>query len=61
MRLWDPTIWEYLLEQHEERVRRIESSAKLMEENAGRTAAKQRVPDLESEVEDLKERLRGEP
>ena len=61
MRLWDPTVQEYLLEQHEERVLRIAASAKLMEESAKRIAAERQTHDLESEVADLKERLRRKP
>ena len=44
LRLRNPVNQEYLLEHHEER--------------AGRIAAEQRIRGLESEVEDLKERLR---
>ena len=47
LRLWDPAAREYLLEHAEER--------------KGRIAAEQRVRDLESEVADLKERLRRKP
>ena len=46
LRLWNPVNQEYLLEHHEER--------------AGRIGAEQRIRSLESEVEDLKERLRGQ-
>ena len=42
LRLWDPAVQEYLLDQREER--------------DGRLAAEQRVRDLESQLADLKER-----
>ena len=47
LRVWDPAAREYLREHYEE--------------HAGRIAAEQRAHDLESEVADLKERLRRRP
>ena len=65
LRLWDPAAREYLLEHSEERKGRLEGrKGRLeerkgrLEERKGRIAAEQRVRDLETEVADLKERLR---
>ena len=49
LRLWDPAVQEYLLDQREERAARLK-------ERAARLAAEQRVRDLESQLADLKER-----
>ena len=54
MRLWDRQARGYLLEQREERAGRLEKRDK-------RIVVEQRAPGLESEVADLRVRLRGRP
>ena len=54
MRLWDPKTREYLLEHQDE-------YARCLEERDKRIAAERQTHDLESEVADLKERLRRKP
>lgn len=61
MHFWDPQTQEYLLDHHEEHAQRMEVIARFIEESAKLVAAERRVRDLEAEVADIEERLRGEP
>ena len=61
LRLWDPETQKYLLEHQDERTERLEERKGRLEEHDKRIAAEQWARDLETELAELKARLRERP
>ena len=61
LRLWDPETQKYLLEHQDERTERLEERKGRLEEHDKRIATEQWARDLETELAELKARLRERP